>query len=76
VGADVMMKGLPTTTFTGFRSSLTVGAPDAATAGVDNGVLHALYTSMYDLSVKHTRARTMLRSGHDAHAERSLYRSS
>ena len=31
--ADVMTKGLPTTTFNTFRSSLTVGPPDAVTAG-------------------------------------------
>jgi hypothetical protein len=31
--ADVMTKGLPTATFAAFRSSLTVGPTDAATAG-------------------------------------------
>jgi hypothetical protein len=40
--ADTMTKGLPTTMFQGFRSSLTVGAPDAATAGGDNGVMYTV----------------------------------
>ncbi|XP_021309257.1 uncharacterized protein LOC110432770 [Sorghum bicolor] len=35
--ADVMTKGLPTTTFNTFRSSLTVGPPDAVTAGGGGG---------------------------------------
>jgi hypothetical protein len=54
--ADVMTKGLPTATFAAFRSSLTVGPTDAATAGggVDNG---GLQPSLQDAANGQRRSR-------------------